>query len=390
MVVNIAKATATVSHPLDYNDRKVANDVATLIAGFNVDGMTPREINATFQRYEHMNIRTKRPAFHMSINPTEQDNMSQENIVKFARKLMDGLGYGKQPYLIYRHNDIDRVHYHVVSIRTDAKGRKIRDYNDRPLSYKLMKEFQKEFGYTIGKGSGENNGVNISKFDTTAGNIKGQLTAIYNECLQYNFTSVEQFRLILRKAHISLSVRTGRKDMFIIRGLDAKMKPCTKEYSERSIGLHLYDMYQKRALECLNLMTVMQRERTRISNCARGPLKDATSELHFRNMMRKNGIDVSFDRHQRSGEIIGGNFIDHVTKCAFKLSEFGPSLSLEKVQEADHNWPHNRPTPQSRSTNLAGEMLLGLVSGDGSKSKGQDKQDETDMEREERLLQQSL
>jgi len=396
MVVNIAKPTATMSHPLDYNDRKVAKDVATLIAGFNVDGLSTKEINATFQRYEHRNLRTKRPAFHMSINPTARDNMKEGDIVKFACKMMEGLGYGRQPFLIYRHNDIDREHYHIVSIRTDETGKKINDFNDRPRCLKLMKELQKEFGYSIGKDGQKKDVVNISKFDPSAGNVKGQLTAIYKESLQYNFTSVDQFKLILRRAHVSLSVRTGVKDVFILSGLDSRMKPCTKEYSERKIDMPLYDLYQSRAMECLNLMAVMNRERTRVSNCARGPLKDATSELHFKNMMRKKGIDVSFDRHQRTGEITGGSFIDHISKCAFRLSDFGQALSLDRVKEADQNWSHEGPTnkhvaQQTKATNLAGEMLLGLVSGGGGgRSKGQDQQDQTELEKEESMQQQSL
>jgi len=390
MVVNISKPTATVYRPLDYNEQKVAKDVASLIAGFNVDGMTPEAIEATFRRYEKRNLKTKKIAFHMSINPTQRDNMDEDSIVKFACKLMEGLGYGKQPFLIYRHNDIDRVHYHVVSIRTDINGKKIKNYLDWPRCNQLMKELQPEFGYYIGKEETQKQDHHLSRFDPSNGDVQGQLIEIYNECLQYNFTSVEQLRMILRKFHVGLDVRTGKKSLFYLKGLDNMMRPCTREFSDRNLRFKLYEMYQVRAMECLGRMAVMNRERSRITGCARGPLVDATSELHFKNMMRKKGIDVSFERDHRSGQITGANFVDHVSKCAFKLSEFGTILSLEKLQEADVNWPHKEPTSQSRATNLAGEMLLGFVSGDGSKAKGRDMRDDKELEFEEKNLFQVL
>ena len=42
--------------------------------------------------------------------------------------MMEHMGYGKQPYFVYKHKDLDRVHYHVVSTRIDSvTGKKIKD-----------------------------------------------------------------------------------------------------------------------------------------------------------------------------------------------------------------------------------------------------------------------
>src|SRR5665647_1413446 len=42
--------------------------------------------------------------------------------------MMEHMGYGNQPYFVYKHKDLDRVHYHVVSTRVDSvTGKKIKD-----------------------------------------------------------------------------------------------------------------------------------------------------------------------------------------------------------------------------------------------------------------------
>jgi len=391
MVVNILKATPTVSRPLGYNEEKVDRGVAQMLAAFNVDGPSPLEIARTFSRYEARNRRTRDSSFHMNIDPLKgQDNMTDDDIVRFAGCIMKELGYGRQPYVVYRHDDIDRTHYHVVSIRTDENGMKIRDRQEQNRCKAIIHRLQSEFDYHVG-----NVKKTVAKcpeivFDPRKGNVTAQMRAVFDCCLRYHFTSVEQMRLILRQAHLDLQIRSVKTNSFVLQGLDSRFKPCTRPISERQARCAFYELYEARAMECVTLMKVMKREREHICGCARGPLKDATSELHFKNMMRKNGIDVRFERDPETRKITGATFVDHVTRCAFKLSELGAGLDMEKLREADRRWPHQTTTRHLRAVNLAGEMLLGMMSGDGSRSRGHDQKDETDLEREERLEQQSL
>ena len=50
---------------------------------------------------------------------------------------MQRLGYGNQPYLIFKHEDIGREHIHIVSLRVDSKGRKINDYKEYERSKEI-------------------------------------------------------------------------------------------------------------------------------------------------------------------------------------------------------------------------------------------------------------
>ena len=72
-----------------------------------------------FQDIEERNTRVKKPGLHISVNPTISDlvRLGDAGIRNEIGKLMDHLGYGNQPYFVYKHADIDRVHFHIVSTR---------------------------------------------------------------------------------------------------------------------------------------------------------------------------------------------------------------------------------------------------------------------------------
>lgn len=41
-----------------------------------------------------------------------------------AQEFMEKFGYGNQPYIVWLHEDIDRKHMHIVSVRIDETGEK--------------------------------------------------------------------------------------------------------------------------------------------------------------------------------------------------------------------------------------------------------------------------
>ena len=60
--------------------------------------------------------------------------------------LMKHLGSGSQPYLIYKHADIDRVHFHIVSTRIDKQtGKKIKDNFEKEKVQKFIKELEQTY-----------------------------------------------------------------------------------------------------------------------------------------------------------------------------------------------------------------------------------------------------
>ena len=371
MVVNIIKPTSLMSAPILYNESKVERETATILSAANMDGPGEDDMRRTFERYEHRSLRARNISFHMAINPLEgQDNMSDEDIVRFADKMMQGLGYGSQPYVVYKHEDIERTHYHVVSIRVRSDGRKINDFQERWRCYHLARELESEFDYKVGNKTGKERKSRVERFDPRQGNVSGQMKKLFQDCLQYRFTAYSQFELVLRGHGLLLEERTGLSTRLLLQGLDEKGRPCTKKLSQSAIGMDLYRLYSERALENLGAEKDLSSERNRIRMIAAETLQESGSEAHFRQLLSRKGISIRIDRDPGTHQITGADIVDHVTKSAFRLSELGPDFSLEILRDADAcQWEHD--TRDSGIGVTLGDVLAGLGGGN-SKSREKD------------------
>ena len=131
MIAKIS-STANLGGALGYNFKKVRQEEATVLLANglyqNQDGKYSMEQVLSDMRQLILDkCRTKNTVFHCSLNPHPDEKLSDERLVQIAKEYMEALGYGKQPYIVFKHNDIAREHIHIVSLRVDSKGRKIND-----------------------------------------------------------------------------------------------------------------------------------------------------------------------------------------------------------------------------------------------------------------------
>ena len=147
MVAKIS-STANLGGALGYNFRKVvARDAVVLLtSGLSLD----REGNTSLERaLEDMSLlmpvmmRTKKPVFHVSLNPHPEDRLDDGQLAEIAEYYMRQLGYGNQPYIVFKHSDIEREHIHIVSLRVDSDGHKIDDSFERRRSKRISNEIER-------------------------------------------------------------------------------------------------------------------------------------------------------------------------------------------------------------------------------------------------------
>src|SRR5665647_610541 len=134
-MVIVIHQTADTQNALLYNETKVTEGVATFFHSGNTASLNPflydpnHRLNALLD-IETGNARAKSKCLHISINPSKSDGLvlDDKTIRLEIRQMMEHMGYGNQPYFVYKHKDLDRVHYHVVSTRVDSvTGKKIKD-----------------------------------------------------------------------------------------------------------------------------------------------------------------------------------------------------------------------------------------------------------------------
>ncbi len=128
-----------------YNERKVAEGVAELMAmenvsnslrhkievlhHFGLDAATEIEHYLKARSQTYGNTTTTRFQFHVSAS-VKGRVMSAKELTDFARQLMEGMGYARQPYFVYYHHDTENNHVHILSTRIQPNGFPISDHQD--------------------------------------------------------------------------------------------------------------------------------------------------------------------------------------------------------------------------------------------------------------------
>ncbi|WP_163713451.1 relaxase/mobilization nuclease domain-containing protein [Mangrovibacterium lignilyticum] len=192
MIIKIHQACST-KNALFYNERKVERQKASFYHCQNMPVMNPfladkNDRYRIFEEIEERNTRVKKPGLHISVNPTVSDlvKLGDTGIRNEIGKLMEHLGYGHQPYLVYKHADIDRIHFHIVSTRIDCEtGKKIKDNYEREKTQRFIKSLEQKYGLT----KDENPQKLNYRFSGSSKNLKQNLESLFGQLNQMDFIS---------------------------------------------------------------------------------------------------------------------------------------------------------------------------------------------------------
>lgn len=152
MVANIRSGSSP-GGALRYNKEKVDKDEAEVLLWQKMlepyDKCGRLDIDAcmeSFMPYLEANRKTTNTVFHASLNSSPEDKLTDEQLWEIAQEYMDHMGYGNQPYIVFKHKDISREHLHIVSLRIDEQGRKISDSHEYDRSMSVLRESDRKYG----------------------------------------------------------------------------------------------------------------------------------------------------------------------------------------------------------------------------------------------------
>ena len=150
MVANITTGK-DIYGALAYNQRKVDRGKGTVLATSNIrfpaDGrFGVAALADELLRWMPSHIRTEKPVVHISLNPDPEDRLSDDELTDIAAEYMEGMGWGCQPYVVYKHTDIDRPHIHIVTVQVDSSGRKIGDNRRNERSVAETERIERKYG----------------------------------------------------------------------------------------------------------------------------------------------------------------------------------------------------------------------------------------------------
>ena len=330
----IAKISATenLGGALGYNFKKVEKGEASILLAQglyqNKEGTyTMAEVFPDMQALIPEKCRTKKMVFHCSLNPHPDDKISDEQLVQVAREYMEALGYGKQPYIVFKHNDIAREHIHIVSLRVDSRGQKINDRFEKRRSKKITDALERKFGLIPSSKVIKKAITETPKVDVDRGNIKQQLaSALLMVLKHYRFCSLGEFNAIMSKYNLSVEeVKTdfrGKKyDGLVYVPTDEKGNKAGTPIHASDIGRGVgYTAVQNRMQKSKqNVKPLIPSVRNKVLQTMRTSPK---TEEELRQRLEEQSLRV-FIRKNESGRIYGLTFIDDKQGVALNGSRLG-------------------------------------------------------------------
>ena len=218
MVIKIHQ-TAHTENALRYNEKKVREGVAAFFDSRNTVSVNPFMYDEKHRLkiladIEKVNPRIKNKCLHISFNPSTADllKLDDKTIRAEIEKLMEHLGYGNQPYFVYKHKDLERVHFHIVSTRIDCEtGRKIKDNFEREKVKRFIQQMEQRHELVQTPIKEQN-----FYFNARSRNIKQNLENLFKHLNQISeITSKEMYNEALKLFNVEIR-KSGRGHIVVV------------------------------------------------------------------------------------------------------------------------------------------------------------------------------
>ena len=349
----IAKISATenLGGALGYNFKKVEKEEASilLVQGLyqNKEGTyTMAEVFADMQAVIPEKCRTKKMVFHCSLNPHPDEKLFNETLTQIAKEYMETLGYGKQPYIVFKHNDIAREHIHIVSLRADSEGKKINDKFEKRRSKQITDTLERKYNLIPSSKVRDNVETETSKVDIDRGNIKELVANIVRMVLKhYCFCSLGELNAVLSKYNLATEeVKTefrGKKyDGLVYVPTDDKGGKISTPINASDIGRGVgYTAVQNRMQKSKqNIKPLIPTVRRKVLGVMRTSPK---TEEELRQRLEEQGLRAVI-RKNESRRIYGITFIDDKAGIALNGSRLGKGYAANVFNGYFSNPAHNQ------------------------------------------------
>ena len=348
----IAKISATenLGGALGYNFKKVEKGEASILLAAELyqdrEGRyTMEDVLADMEALIPKKCRTKKTVFHCSLNPHPDEKLSDETLMQIAKEYMEALGYGNQPYIVFKHSDIAREHIHIVSLRVDSRGQKINDKFEKRRSKQITDALERKYNLIPSSKVTEKAVAETPKVDIGKGNIKEQVASVVRMVLKhYKFCSLGELNAILSKYNLAVEeVKTefrGKKyDGLVYVPTDDKGGKISTPINASDIGRGVgYTAVQNRIQKSKqNVKPLIPTVRNKVLQAMR---TSPQTEKDLRSRLEEQGLRVVI-RKNDNGRIYGITFIDDEQGVALNGSRLGKGYAANVFNGYFSNPTHN-------------------------------------------------
>ena len=302
------------------------------------------QLARSFEPYLIANRNTEKSTLHISLNPDPKDNVSDEKFKLMAQKYMQEMGYGEQPFVVFKHTDIDRTHIHIVSVCVNEEGKKISDKFEKRRSMNVCRELENKYGLISAteKGHRQNDKI-FHPVNYQTGDVKSQIASVVRYLPKYyKFQTLGEYNALLSLFNITTEKVEGELQGKIRQGLlyiplnkkgERAGHPFKASIFGKNAGLPALEGHFEESKEALKNHTAKLTIKASIEIA----FQSTNDEKNFKKQLAEQGINVMVRRND-TGRIYGITFIDHNSKTVWNGSRLGKEFSANTFNDY---WNHN-------------------------------------------------
>lgn len=344
----VAKITTpkSIEAALNYNEKKVqkGNAVCFHAANYLKDAkdMNFYQKLSGFERLNSLNERATTKTLHVSLNFDPSEKLPESKLLHIASDYMAQIGFGNQPYLVYRHEDAGHPHIHIVSTTIKNDGSRINTHNiGRNQSEKARKEIEQTYGLIKAERQQQILKPGIKPVDAqkaiygkdeTKRSISNIVGAVFS---QYKFASLPEFNAALKQFNVVADRGKEEGRIYKNRGLVYRILDATGN----KVGVPIKASF----ISCKPMLDNLEKKfatnetakeslkpfvKIKLDECiSQSPstMKELMEQLKQKNI-------YTLLRQNAEGRLFGITFVDNQNKVVFNGSDLGKGYSAAALQ----------------------------------------------------------
>lgn len=290
-----------------------------------------------FKRWMPQAIKAEKTMMHISLNPHPDDRLSEAQYIQIAHEYMEKMGFAEMPYVIVKHEDLDRHHIHIVALRVRPDGSAIDSKNNYYRSKEITREIERKYGLHTAERQRITPDMPIRKIDPN-GDIKRQVAnTVKMVGMRYKFQTLGEYNAILSLYNVKCDEADGRINGREYHGLvyfatDDEGKTIASPFKASRLGKfagrEAIEQRYERSKERIDIKP-LKKKISRI-------MSQSTGKEDFIARLKAENIDLVL-RHTDEGRIYGATYIDHDSKTVLNGSRLGRNFSANALE----NWFNN-------------------------------------------------
>lgn len=191
----------------EYSGKKIRANNAEVIHRSEAHAL--RKIRQ-YENSPKRDVRAKNLGLHFEVSPADNEQGNEEKIVELAENFLQEMDLQDQPWILVRHSDIKRIHYHLITTRATKNGKIIKADWLRRRTYVAAEKSIRSMGFSF-KGNRVYQREKYVDFRKERGDVCNQIESVFYNVLGLSLCSREDFFSEMRKRNVEAWISTRCK-----------------------------------------------------------------------------------------------------------------------------------------------------------------------------------